>query len=41
MAYTEGIARDWLWDNPDGTVFYSATPVYEATSSSPAASSWT
>ena len=29
MAYTEGIARDWLWDNPDGTVFYSATPVYE------------
>ena len=29
MAYTEGIARDWLWDNRDGTVFYSAIPVYE------------
>ena len=29
MAYTEGIARDWLYDNPDGTVYYSATPVYE------------
>lgn len=29
MAYTEGIARDWLYDNPDGTVFYSALPVYE------------
>ncbi len=29
MAYTEGIARDWLWDNRDGTVFYSAAPVYE------------
>ena len=29
MAYTEGIARDWLYDNPDGSVYYSATPVYE------------
>ena len=29
MAYTEGLARDWLWDNPEGTVFYSAMPVYE------------
>ena len=29
MAYTEGLARDWLWDNRDGTVYYSATPVYE------------
>lgn len=29
MAYTEGLARDWLRDNPDGTVYYSATPVYE------------
>ena len=28
MAYTEGLARDWLWDHPDGTVYYSATPVY-------------
>ena len=29
MAYAEGIARDWLWDHRDGTVYYSATPVYE------------
>ena len=29
MAYTEGIARDWLWDHRDGTVYYCATPVYE------------
>ena len=29
MAYPEGIARDWLWDHRDGTVYYSATPVYE------------
>lgn len=29
MDYTEGLARDWLRDNPDGTVYYSATPVYE------------
>lgn len=29
MAYTEGLARDWLRDNPDGTVYYSATPIYE------------
>ena len=28
MAYTEGLARDWLRHN-DGTVYYSATPVYE------------
>lgn len=28
MAYTEGLARDWLRENPDGTVLYSATPVY-------------
>ena len=29
MAYAEGLARDWLWDNRDGTVYYAATPVYE------------
>lgn len=29
MAYTEGISREWLRDNPDGTLYYSATPVYE------------
>ena len=29
MAYAEGIARDWLWDHRDGTLYYSATPVYE------------
>ncbi len=29
MAYAEEIARDWLWDHRDGTVYYSATPVYE------------
>ena len=29
MAYTEALARDWLYDNPDGIVYYSATPVYE------------
>lgn len=28
MAYAEGLARDWLRHN-DGTVYYSATPVYE------------
>ena len=31
MAYTEGLARDWLSENPDGTVYYSATPVYAGT----------
>ena len=29
MAYAEEIARDWLWDHRDGTLYYSATPVYE------------
>ena len=29
MAYTEGLARDWLRDHPEGTVYYAATPVYE------------
>lgn len=29
MAFTEGLARDWLWDNRDGTVYYAAMPVYE------------
>lgn len=29
MAYTEALARDWLYDNPDGTVYYAATPIYE------------
>lgn len=29
MAYTETIARDWLDKNPDGTIQYVATPVYE------------
>lgn len=29
MAFTEGLARDWLRENPDGTVLYLATPVYE------------
>ena len=29
MAYTESLARDWLWDNQEGTVYYAATPVYE------------
>lgn len=28
MAYTEGLARDWLRANPDGTLYYAATPVY-------------
>ena len=30
MAFTEGLARDWLREHPGGTVYYSATPVYEA-----------
>lgn len=30
MAYAETLARDWLWQNPEGTLFYSAQPVYEA-----------
>ncbi len=30
MAYAEGLARDWLFSHPDGTVFYSAQPVYES-----------
>ena len=29
MAYTEGLARDWLRSHPDGTIYYSAAPVYE------------
>lgn len=29
MAYAEGIARTWLQQSPDGTLYYSATPVYE------------
>lgn len=29
MAYTEGLARDWLRAHPDGIVYYAATPVYE------------
>ncbi len=29
MAYAESLARDWLRDNPGGSVFYSAEPVYE------------
>ncbi len=29
MAYTEGLAREWLKCNPSGTVYYSAVPVYE------------
>lgn len=29
MAYPEGLAREWLRDHPQGTVYYSATPVYE------------
>lgn len=29
MAYVEGLARRWLERNPEGTVFYSATPAYE------------
>lgn len=28
MAYTEGLARAWLKDNPDGMVYYHAEPVY-------------
>ncbi len=31
MAYTEGLARNWLKHNPAGTVYYSAVPVYEGT----------
>ena len=29
MAYSEGLARMWLEDHPEGTVYYAATPVYE------------
>lgn len=29
MAYTEGLARDWLEQHPDQSVWYSATPLYE------------
>lgn len=29
MAYTETEARDWLDQNPSGTITYAATPVYE------------
>lgn len=29
MAYGEGLARNWLEQHPDGTVYYAATPVYE------------
>ncbi len=28
MAYTETIARDYLKNNPNQTLYYSATPVY-------------
>lgn len=28
MAYAEGLARTWLRENPDGTVYYRAEPVY-------------
>ena len=29
MSYCEWLARDWVFDNPGGWVYYSATPVYE------------
>ncbi len=29
MAYAEGVARAWLKSHPGGTLYYSATPVYE------------
>ena len=29
MSYAEGLVRAWLSENPDGWVFYSATPAYE------------
>lgn len=29
MAYTESLVRSWLRENPDGFVYYSATPVYQ------------
>ena len=29
MAHTETLARDWLKENPSGTVWYCATPIYE------------
>ena len=29
MAYAEGVAREWLRAHPEGTLYYSATPVYE------------
>ncbi len=29
MAYAEGLARNWLYAHPDGTVYYAATPAYE------------
>lgn len=31
MARTETEARDWLDDNPNGTITYKATPVYQGT----------
>ena len=29
MTYTETKARNWLYNNHDGTVYYSATPIYK------------
>ena len=29
MAYAEGQVRSWLFDHPDGWVYYAATPAYE------------
>ena len=29
MAFAEGLVRDWLFDHPDGWVYYAATPAYE------------
>lgn len=29
MAYTEDLARTWLREHPEGTLYYAATPVYE------------
>lgn len=31
MAYCEGVARDWLHDNPSGWLLYSAVPFYDGT----------
>ena len=28
MAHTENLARDWLASNPEGTLYYAATPLY-------------